>query len=85
MALLGLGYAGFGSDALRTGSSGPGWSGYSQSAGQFALAFRWTTASTRVIDRAIEDSRFRLEVTDAAALDQLAGRLEAGDVNAGHR
>ena len=86
MALLGLGYAGFGSDALEDWRQfGTGLVGLQAvERGNSLLAFRMDDRKQRiVIDRAMpEGSRFfGWEVTDAAALDQLAGRLEAAGVN----
>jgi 2,3-dihydroxybiphenyl 1,2-dioxygenase len=86
MALLGLDYAGFGSDALEDWRQfGTGLVGLQAvERGNSLLAFRMDDRKQRiVIDRAMpEGSRFfGWEVTDAAALDQLAGRLEAAGVN----
>ena len=86
MALLGLGYAGFGSDALEDwrqfGTSLVGLQAVER--GNSLLAFRMDDRKQRiVIDRAMgEGSRFfGWEVADAASLDQLAARLEAAAVN----
>ena len=77
MALLGLGYAGFGSDALEDWRQfGTGLVGLQAvERGNSLLAFRMDDRKQRiVIDRAMgEGARFfGWEVTDAAALDQLA-------------
>ena len=85
MALLGLGYAGFGSDALDDWRQfGTGLVGLQAvERGNSLLAFRMDDRKQRiVIDRALaEGSRFfGWEVTDAAALDALAARLEAAGV-----
>jgi 2,3-dihydroxybiphenyl 1,2-dioxygenase len=85
MALLGLGYAGFGSDALedwrRFGTGLVGLQAVER--GSSLLAFRMDDRKQRiVIDRALgEGARlFGWEVADAAALDALASRLEAAGV-----
>src|SRR5437016_6314372 len=85
MALLGLGYAGFGSDALddwrQFGTGLVGLQAVERSAS--LLAFRMDDRKQRiVIDRgAGEGTRFfGWEVADAAALDALAARLEAAGV-----
>jgi len=85
MAVLGLGYAGFGSDALEDwrqfGTSLVGLQAVER--GNSLLAFRMDDRKQRiVIDRAMgEGARFfGWEVADAAALDQLAARLEAAGV-----
>jgi 2,3-dihydroxybiphenyl 1,2-dioxygenase len=85
MALLGLGYAGFGSDALDDWRQfGTGLVGLQAvERGNSLLAFRMDDRKQRiVIDRAMaEGSRFfGWEVADAAALDALAARLEAAGV-----
>src|SRR5258705_4214662 len=86
MALLGLGYAGFGSDALEDwrqfGTSLVGLQAVER--GNSLLAFRMDDRKQRiVIDRAMgEGSRFfGWEVADATSLDQLAARLEAAGIN----
>ena len=85
MTVLGLGYAGFGSDALEDwrefGTSLVGLQAVER--GNSLLAFRMDDRKQRiVIDRAMgEGARFfGWEVTDAAALDQLAARLEKSGV-----
>src|SRR5216684_8357765 len=85
MALLGLGYAGFGSDALddwrQFGTSLVGLQAVER--GNSLLAFRMDDRKQRiVIDRALAEGArfFGWEVTDAAALDQLAARLEKAGV-----
>jgi 2,3-dihydroxybiphenyl 1,2-dioxygenase len=85
MGLLGLGYAGFGSDALDDWRQfGAGMLGMQAvERGNSLLAFRMDDRKQRiVIDRAMgEGARFfGWEVTDAAALDALAARLEAAGV-----
>src|SRR4051794_4256493 len=85
MALLGLGYAGFGSDALDDWRQfGTGMVGFQAvERGNSLLAFRMDDRKQRiVIDRAMgEGTRFfGWEVADAAALDALAARLEAAGV-----
>ena len=85
MAVLGLGYAGFGSDALEDWREfGTGLVGLQAvERGNSLLAFRMDDRKQRiVIDRAMgEGARFfGWEVADAAALDQLAARLEAAGV-----
>ena len=89
MALLGLGYAGFGSDALDDWRQfGTGLVGLQAvERGNSLLAFRMDDRKQRiVIDRAMgEGSRFfGWEVADAASLDQLASRLEAAGSRWGH-
>ena len=86
MALLGLGYAGFGSDALEDwrqfGTSLVGLQAVER--GNSLLAFRMDDRKQRiVIDRAMgEGARFfGWEVADAASLDQLAARLEQAGVD----
>ncbi len=81
MAILGLGYAGFGSDALddwrQFGTSLVGLQAVER--GNSLLAFRMDDRKQRiVIDRALAEGTrfFGWEVADAAALDQLAARLE---------
>ncbi len=83
MAVQGLGYAGFGSDALddwrQFGTALVGLQAVER--GNSLLAFRMDDRKQRiVIDRAMgEGARFfGWEVADAAALDALAARLEAG-------
>src|SRR3954470_5102599 len=85
MALLGLGYAGFGSDALDDWRQfGTGLVGLQAvEHGNSLLAFRMDDRKQRiVIDRAMADGArfFGWEVADAAALDALAARLDAADV-----
>src|SRR5437879_2270375 len=85
MALLGLGYAGFGSDALDDWRQfGTGLVGLQAvERGNSLLAFRMDDRKQRiVIDRAMgEGTRFfGWEVADAAALDALAARLEQASV-----
>src|SRR4030088_2231934 len=86
MALLGLGYAGFGSDALddwrQFGTSLVGLQAVER--GNSLLAFRMDDRKQRiVIDRAMPEGTrfFGWEVADAAALDELAARLEKAGVN----
>ena len=86
MGLLGLGYAGFGSDALddwrQFGTSLVGLQAMER--GNSLLAFRMDDRKQRiVIDRAIPEGArfFGWEVADADALDQLAARLERAGVN----
>src|SRR3982074_2950011 len=86
MALLGLGYAGFGSDALEDWRQfGNGLVGLQAvERGNSLLAFRMDDRKQRiVIDRAMgEGARFfGWEVADAASLDQLAAPLEAAGVH----
>src|SRR5712671_260092 len=86
MALLGLGYAGFGSDALDDWRQfGTGLVGLQAvERGNSLLAFRMDDRKQRiVIDRAMADGArfFGWEVADAAALEALAARLEAAGVN----
>src|SRR6267154_1537549 len=86
MAVLGLGYAGFGSDALEDWRQfGTGLVGLQAvERGNSLLAFRMDDRKQRiVIDRAMgEGSRFfGWEVADAVALDQLAARLEQSGVD----
>src|SRR6202795_1356749 len=85
MALLGLGYAGFGSDALddwrQFGTSLVGLQAVER--GNSLLAFRMDDRKQRiVIDRAMPEGTrfFGWEVADAAALDELAARLEKAGV-----
>src|ERR1700737_5157628 len=85
MAILGLGYAGFGSDALddwrQFGTSVVGLQAVER--GNSLLAFRMDDRKQRiVIDRALAEGTrfFGWEVADAAALDQLAARLEQAGV-----
>jgi 2,3-dihydroxybiphenyl 1,2-dioxygenase len=85
MAILGLGYAGFGSDALddwrQFGTSLVGLQAVER--GNSMLAFRMDDRKQRiVIDRALPEGTrfFGWEVADAAALDQLAARLEQAGV-----
>jgi len=85
MTIQGLGYAGFGSDALEDwrqfGTSLVGLQAVER--GNSLLAFRMDDRKQRiVIDRAMgEGARFfGWEVADAAALDRLAARLEAAGV-----
>jgi 2,3-dihydroxybiphenyl 1,2-dioxygenase len=85
MALLGLGYAGFGSDTLDDWREfGTGLVGLQAvERGNSLLAFRMDDRKQRVvIDRAMgEGTRFfGWEVADAAALDALAAKLEAAGV-----
>jgi 2,3-dihydroxybiphenyl 1,2-dioxygenase len=85
MALLGLGYAGFGSDALDDWRQfGTGLVGLQAvERGNALLAFRMDDRKQRiVIDRAMADGTrfFGWEVADAAALDALAARLDAACV-----
>src|ERR1043165_9351745 len=82
MALLGLGYAGFGSDALDDWRQfGTGLLGLQAvERGNNLLAFRMDDRKQRiVIDRALGNGTrfFGWEVADAAALDALAAKLEA--------
>jgi catechol 2,3-dioxygenase-like lactoylglutathione lyase family enzyme len=86
VALLGLGYAGFGSDNLEDWRQfGTGLVGLQAvERGNSLLAFRMDDRKQRiVIDRAMgEGTRFfGWEVADAAALDALAARLETADVH----
>jgi 2,3-dihydroxybiphenyl 1,2-dioxygenase len=85
MALLGLGYAGFGSDAIDDWRQfGTGLMGLQAvEHGNSLLAFRMDDRKQRiVIDRALGNGTrfFGWEVADAAALDALAAKLEAADV-----
>ena len=85
MALLGLGYAGFGSANLEDWRQfGTGLVGLQAvERGNSLLAFRMDDRKQRiVIDRAMgEGARFfGWEVADAAALDALAARLEKAGV-----
>src|ERR1700716_3790345 len=85
MALLGLGYAGFGSDALEDWRQfGTGLVGLQAiERGNSLLAFRMDDRKQRVvIDRAMGDGArfFGWEGADAAPLDARAARLEAADV-----
>src|SRR3954454_23879068 len=86
MALLGLGYAGFGADNIEDWRQfGSGLVGLQAvERGNSLLAFRMDDRKQRiVIDRAMgEGARFfGWEVADAASLDQLAGRLEEAGVD----
>ena len=85
MALLGLGYAGFGSGDLddwrQFGTSVVGLQAVER--GNSLLAFRMDDRKQRiVIDRAMPDGArfFGWEVADVAALDELATRLERAGV-----
>ena len=85
MTVLGLGYAGFGSDALddwrQFGSSLLGLQAVER--GNSLLAFRMDDRKQRiVIDRALGNGArfFGWEVGDRAALDTLAAKLEAAGV-----
>src|SRR5689334_25231820 len=85
MGVQGLGYAGFGSDALDDWRGfGTGLLGFQAvERGNSLLAFRMDDRKQRVvIDRALGDGArfFGWEVADAAALDALAARLEAAGV-----
>ena len=85
MALQGLGYAGFGSDALDDWRQfGTGLVGLQAvERGNNLLAFRMDDRKQRiVIDRALGNGTrfFGWEVADAAALDALAAKLEAAGV-----
>ena len=85
MALQGLGYAGFGSDALDDWRQfGTGLLGLQAvERGNALLAFRMDDRKQRiVIDRALGNGTrfFGWEVADAAALEALAARLEAAGV-----
>jgi 2,3-dihydroxybiphenyl 1,2-dioxygenase len=85
MSLLGLGYAGFGSDALDDWRQfGTGLLGLQAvERGNALLAFRMDDRKQRiVIDRALGNGTrfFGWEVADAAALDGLAAKLEAAGV-----
>src|SRR5229473_8458303 len=85
MALLGLGYAGFGSDALDDWRQfGTGLVGLQAvERGNSLLAFRMDDRKQRiVIDRSLPEGArfFGWEVADSAALDQLAARLEKHQV-----
>jgi len=85
MALLGLGYAGFGSDALDDWRQfGTGLVGLQAvERGNSLLAFRMDDRKQRiVIDRAMAEGTrfFGWEVADAAALEALAARLDAAGV-----
>src|ERR1700681_4779547 len=86
MALLGLGYAGFGSDALddwrQFGTSLVGLQAVER--GNSLLAFRMDDRKQRiVIDRAMPEGArfFGWEVADAADLEALAARLEQARVD----
>jgi 2,3-dihydroxybiphenyl 1,2-dioxygenase len=86
MSLLGLGYAGFGSAALddwrQFGTGMVGLQAVERSPS--LLAFRMDDRKQRiVIDRSMPDGArfFGWEVADAAALDELAARLERHQVN----
>ncbi len=86
MALQALGYVGFGSAALDDWRQfGTGLVGLQAvERGNSMLAFRMDDRKQRiVIDRSIADGErfFGWEVTDAAALDALAARLEKHQVN----
>src|SRR6476469_8308539 len=85
MAVQALGYAGFGSAALddwrQFGTALVGLQAVERSPSM--LAFRMDDRKQRiVIDRAMPEGArfFGWEVADARALDQLAARLEAADV-----
>ena len=85
MALQGLGYAGFGSDALDDWRQfGPGLIGLQAvERGNNLLAFRMDDRKQRiVIDRALGNGTrfFGWEVRDSAALDALAAKLEAAGI-----
>src|SRR5690242_5517756 len=85
MAVQGLGYAGFGSDALDDWRQfGTGLIGLQAvERGNNLLAFRMDDRKQRiVIDRALGDGTrfFGWEVADGAALDALAAKLEAAGV-----
>jgi len=85
MAILGLGYAGFGSDALDDWRQfGTGLVGLQAiERGNSLLAFRMDDRKQRiVIDRALAEGTrfFGWEVADAVALDALAARLERAGV-----
>jgi 2,3-dihydroxybiphenyl 1,2-dioxygenase len=85
MALIGLGYAGFGSDALDDWRQfGTGLVGLQAvERGNNLLAFRMDDRKQRiVIDRALGNGTrfFGWEVADGAALDALAAKLEAAGV-----
>ena len=85
MTVLGLGYAGFGSDALDDWRQfGTGLLGLQAvERGNSLLAFRMDDRKQRiVIDRALGNGArfFGWEVADAAALDALAAKLEAAGV-----
>src|SRR6059058_2903678 len=85
MALLGLGYAGFGSSALddwrQFGTGLVGLQAVERS--PLLLAFRMDDRKQRiVIDRSLPDGErfFGWEVADAAALQGLAAKLEQAEV-----
>src|SRR4029450_9373828 len=85
MALLGLGYAGFGPENLEDWRQfGTGMVGLQAvERGNSLLAFRMDDRKQRiVIDRALGDGTrfFGWEVADGAALDALAARLEKAGV-----
>src|SRR5215468_817602 len=85
MALLGLGYAGFGSDSLEDWRQfGTGMVGFQAvERGNSLLAFRMDDRKQRVvIDRAMgEGARFfGWEVADQTAIDALAARLEKAGI-----
>src|ERR1700710_2980565 len=85
MALLGLGYAGFGSDALDGWRQfGTGMVGFQAvERGNSLLAFRMDDRKQRiVIDRAMGDGTrfFGWEGAEAATLEALAARLEQADI-----
>src|ERR1700716_767994 len=86
MALFGLGYAGFGSDApddwRQCGTGLVGLQAVER--GNSRLAFRMDDRKQRiVIDRAMPEGArfFGWEVADVAALDALAARLEQAEVS----
>src|SRR5476649_2269715 len=86
MAIQGLGYAGFGSDALEDwrqfGTGLVGLQAVERS--HYLLAFRMDDRKQRiVIDRSMPEGTrfFGWEVADAAALDALAAQLEKHQVN----
>src|SRR5690349_18637329 len=85
MAVLGLGYAGFGADNLEYWRAfGTGMVGLQAvERGNSLLAFRMDDRKQRiVIDRALGNGTrfFGWEVADGAALDALAARLEQAGV-----
>src|SRR5215468_3633835 len=85
MAVLGLGYAGFGADNLEDWRAfGTGMVGLQAvERGNSLLAFRMDDRKQRiVIDRALGNGTrfFGWEVADAAALDALAAKLEAAGI-----
>src|SRR5665213_2674585 len=86
MSLQALGYAGFGSDALDDWRQfGTGLVGLQAvERGNSLLAFRMDDRKQRiVIDRSMAEGErfFGWEVADAAALDELAARLERAEVD----